>query len=490
MRLLPLFVLGITAQTAETTTELIYDVYDDSYVFETTVEPTTLPAPTTTATTTAAPEDYVLYDVPEATTSAPEVVEEADLIDARSNARNTVVTVNSLVNLQLELLADGDFQFSWNYDSTHTTYKFEFQEIEGNNQNVTDWVVFAGSVGSSVDVSTTIITLTPTGPNKVFRWRITPLVATTEGSYSEIVGQSRTNAVVHQPGTPYTGNGGFAAQVLLPTDFSNTNFMTTSASDTNGYVIAILVQFPAGCPSITVTSDLSEYYVYKDPALTDNHRIYVFHQTHFSSQFSGPVKAFHYYVSGAAYGGCDLSDPENSVTVSVANSQYLVRTTEATDVVVTDVFPSDYNYPPSTWTHQVQVNMTTLIQPDVQQGVSRAISVPRVDVSNNCTVQVSVQGEVYASPTEPTHSPGWGYLNTYNSNLYMTDLWATANNGTTVGNSGTNFIFVTLDWNRYMGLHLRNNADNCPVLITTAAATFVELNPAKNLALAVAPVLG
>merc|ERR1712176_163351 len=149
------------------------------------------------------------------------------------------------------------------------------------------------------------------------------------------------------------------------------------------------------------------------------------------------------------------------------------RTTEAVDVVVTDVFPSDFNYPPTIWTHQVQINMTTLIQNDIQQGVSRAVSTPRVDVSTGaCTVIVSVQGETYTSANEG-HAPGWGYVNTYDSNLVMTDLWAnTDHNNPPTSNTGSSFIFVALDYNTYIGLHLRNDESACPTVTTTASATF------------------
>ena len=85
-------------------------------------------------------------------------------------ARNGAGSVNSIVNLQLSLLADGDFAFTWNYDATHTDYNFEYQELVGNYQNSTDYIQYsAGSVAMSTDGTTTTSTLTPTDTNKVFR---------------------------------------------------------------------------------------------------------------------------------------------------------------------------------------------------------------------------------------------------------------------------------------------------------------------------------
>ena len=122
------------------------------------------------------------------------------------------------------------------------------------------------------------------------------------------------------------------------------------------------------------------------------------------------------------------------------------------------------------------------------EGVSRAISTPRVDVSTApCYVKVSVKDEVFSDPMENGHAPGWGYLNTYDANLYMTNLWSDTANGS---NNVTDAIFAALDWNTYMGLHLRNDESDCATLTTTATATFIELNPAKSLSLAVPIVQG
>jgi len=128
---------------------------------------------TTEETNTAAPaptidmaNDFV------ATTTFP--FEEADEVvfpqDMSGFARDGG-SVNSISNLQLSLLPNADFEFTWDYDATHTDYTFEYQELVGNYQNSTDYIVYTSDPEPTMttDGTTTTTTLTPTDTNKVFR---------------------------------------------------------------------------------------------------------------------------------------------------------------------------------------------------------------------------------------------------------------------------------------------------------------------------------
>ena len=282
---------------------------------------------------------------------------------------------------------------------------------------------------------------------------------------------------MHQPGDIYESSGGYSAQVLLPTEFSNANFVPTSSGDSVGYAIAVLVQFPAGCPTIRVDADVDGNYIYTDPLNTDAHRIFVFPETHFSNQFSGPIKAFHYYVSNAAYAGCDLSDPANSVTVSVANT-FLTRTTEAATVALMQLWPSDNGYPPVEYTEQHVVDLSTYIQPATHLGPSRAISAPRIIFDTaGCDITLNVEEDI---------SPGWGMLNAFQSTLDMTDLWS--NPPTT--NTGNNFKLQALIWLTQVGITFRYDTSvvGCETITSSGTITFIELDPAANLVIAVNPL--
>ncbi|CAG5099492.1 Oidioi.mRNA.OKI2018_I69.XSR.g16548.t1.cds [Oikopleura dioica] len=374
--------------------------------------------------------------------------------------------VNSLYDVQASLgyLADGTtpaFIFSWTYDSTHTNYAFTYQELAGNYANVTDYQPFSG--------------------NKVYRWQITPTVGAAYGSPSEVLAQSSTSTLVHQPGALYEGGGGFAGQILLPTDFTNANFVrvdsgavgATAAADSLGYVIAVKVQFPAGCPSIRVDADVDPNFIYTDPSIADNHRIFVFPQTHFSNQFSGPIRAFHYYVSGANYAGCSFTDPAVDVTVSVDNS-YIVETTEAAVIEPLAGWPSGSSYPPVEWTENRIVNLTDYIQPASHIGPSRAIAAPRIDLTVNCAVTFNVEAGV---------SPGWGFVNEYDGTLDITDLWA----NTPTSNTASAISLQALEWLTQVGIAYRVDIQSCPVVDVTGTITFLELNPASMLVKAVNP---
>jgi len=281
---------------------------------------------------------------------------------------------------------------------------------------------------------------------------------------------------VHQPGDIYESSGGYSAQVLLPTEFSNANFVPTSSGDSVGYAIAVLVQFPAGCPTIRVDADVDGNYIYTDPTISDAHRIFVFTETHFSSQFSGPIKAFHYHVSNVAYGGCDLNNPANLVNlvvVSVANS-YLVRTTESAEVDVMATWPSDSAYPPMQYTEQHVVNLTDYVQPATHSGPPRALSAPRVYFSTaGCDITLNV---------ERGKSPGWGMLNAFQSTLNMTDLWSNP----PTSNTGDHFSLQSKIWLTQVSVTFRYDISvvNCETITSSARITFIELDPAANLSIA------
>jgi len=385
--------------------------------------------------------------------------------------------VNSIANLKVTLAANGNFEFTWIYDATHTDYNFEYQILEGNYQNVTDWTQYSsGSVDMTTDGTTTTTTLAAPYLNAMFRWRITPFVGVDAGHAGSVDAQSATDDVYHMPGTVYEGGGGYAAQILLPTDFSAGNYVPTDTNDALGYAIAVLVQFPAGCPDISVNFDVDGNYVYTDATVPNNHRLFVFPETHFSNQFSGPIKAFHYYVEGAAYTGCDLSDPANSVTVSIANG-YLVRTTEAAKIDIGGIWPGDSSYPPVLYNEQHKINLTDYVQPATHIGPSRAISAPRIYFSTDpCEVSINVQEGL---------SPGWGFLNYYTSALDITDLWVAPEAGS---NTGTGFKLQALIWLTEVGITFIYDTSiaGCETVLSTGTVTFLELDM-TNLSKAVNP---
>ena len=78
--------------------------------------------------------------------------------------------VNSIANLKVTLAANNKFEFTWIYDATHTDYNFEYQILEGNYQNVTDWTQYSsGSVDMTTDGTTTTTILAAPYLNAMFR---------------------------------------------------------------------------------------------------------------------------------------------------------------------------------------------------------------------------------------------------------------------------------------------------------------------------------
>lgn len=427
-------------------------------------------------------------------TARPSTIADEGAIDSfdpfaggRSGSRSGGSTVNSLYDVQASLgkLADGvtdAFIFEWTYDSTHTAYAFQYQELEGNYANVTDYTPFVGTPEASTNAGRTIYALAQPASNKVYRWKIEPTVGVNYGSATEVLAQSTTTSVIHQAGELYEGGGGFAGQILLPTSFDNTNFIKvdqgagvgdSNAADSVGYVLAVKVQFPAGCPSIRVDADVDPNFIYTDPAITDNHRIFVFPQTHFSNQFSGPIRSFHYYVSGANYAGCSFTDPAVDVTVSVANN-YIVSTSEAAEIEPLAGWPSGSSYPPVEWTENRIVNLTDLIQPASHIGPSRALAAPRIDLTVNCAVSFNVEAGL---------SPGWGFVNENDGTLDITDLWA----NTPTSNTVSAVSLQALEWLTQVGIAYRVDIQACPVVDVTGTVSFLELNPASMLVKAVNP---
>jgi len=409
------------------------------------------------------------------------------LAGSRSGSRSGGTTVNSLYDVQASIgyLADGvtdAFIFEWTYDSTHTAYAFQYQELEGNYANVTDYTPFTGTPVPTVQGGRTFYALAQPAPNKVYRWKIEPTVGVNYGSATEVLAQSTTTSVIHQAGELYEGGGGFAGQILLPTSFDNSNFVKvdqgagvgeSNAADSVGYVLAVKVQFPAGCPSIRIDADVDPNFIYTDPSITDNHRIFVFPQTHFSNQFSGPIRSFHYYVSGANYAGCSFSDPQTDVTVSVDNS-YIVSTSETAEIEPLAGWPSGSSYPPVEWTENRIVNLTDLIQPASHIGPSRALAAPRIDLTVNCAVSFNVEAGL---------SPGWGFVNENDGTLDITDLWTS----TPTSNTVSAVSLQALEWLTQVGIAYRVDIQACPVVDVTGTVNFLEINPASMLVKAVNP---
>lgn len=173
-----------------------------------------------------------------------------------------------------------------------------------------------------------------------------------------------------------------------------------------------------------------------------------------------------------------MTDPENTVTVSVANG-YLIRTSEAVDVDIMAMWPSDSSYPPIEYTEQHVVNLTDLIQPATHIGPSRAITAPRIYFSTSpCDITLNV---------EDGTSPGWGMLNVMDANRDMTDLWAS----TPTSNTGTDFKIQALIWLTQVGITFRYDTSivGCETITSSATITFLELDPSASLVIAVNPIL-
>ena len=85
----------------------------------------------------------------------------------------------------------------------------------------------------------------------------------------------------------------------------------------------------------------------------------------FVNAFGGPLKAFHYYISGM--GGC-ITDTANDITVTT-DLTYLETITDSVDgnttpsnITVNAMWPSDGSYPPVEYTEQHVVWFDTIIQ--------------------------------------------------------------------------------------------------------------------------------
>ena len=119
------------------------------------------------------------------------------------------------------------------------------------------------------------------------------------------------------------------------------------------------------CTSIRIDANVDNSYIYTDGAITNTHRIFVFPQTHFTNQLSGPVKAFRYYVSNMY--GC-VTDPANDVVVTTSNEYLIVdtltadATTTPQNVTLNSMWPIGGSYPPTDYAEQHIVWFEQLIQ--------------------------------------------------------------------------------------------------------------------------------
>ena len=121
--------------------------------------------------------------------------------------------------------------------------------------------------------------------------------------------------------------------------------------------------------------------------------------------------------------------------------------------------------------------MTDHIQPATHIGPSRALSAPRIYFSTSpCDVTLNV---------EEGTSPGWGMVNSLVSGLDMTDLWASS----PTSNTGTDFKLQALIWLTQVGVTFRYDTSivGCETIMSSATITFIELDPAANLVIAVNP---
>jgi len=341
------------------------------------------------------------------------------------------------------------------------------------------------------DNTRTQATFTPGATNTVYRIRVTPQdndLAVAVANYIEQEVQSATTAVTHQPGTIYEGGSGFAGQVLLVNDFSHASYQRADAGDSVGYVTAVKLTFPAACTSIRIDANVDNSYIYTDGAITNTHRIFVFPQTHFTNQLSGPVKAFRYYVSNMY--GC-VTDPAVDVVVTTSNEYLTVdtltadATTTPQNITLNSMWPIGGAYPPTDYAEQHVVWFDQLIQGATHLGPSVALSAPVIGFTTApCNVYVSIVGEVDAGGNG--YSPGWGYVTTYDSNLSMTDLFS--NPGTT--NLGSAFVFRALEWLNHIGISIRYSVQdaNCQIVQASGTISYIKLNPAYTLTTAVNPV--
>lgn len=464
-----------------------------------TARPFTTAATTVQATAGEILNDFVATDAP-ATAAAEEEEEAVDmmgrsLFNGFPQQRNAPVEINSISNLSGELQADQTFKIKWETDITHTNFIFDYVQIIGNYQNTTDWIAITEGNGvgevtlgsETIDnVVYTTAVIDPWGTNAVYRIRITPSAGVPENEIAaseEIDMQSMTTELTHQPGDIYEGGSGYAGQVLLITDFSNAAYMKIDALDSAGKVTAVKIDFPAGCTgSFRVDTDVDATYVYTDDDIATPHRIIVFTESMFVNAFGGPLKAFHYYISGM--GGC-ITDTANDITVTTDLS-YLETVTDSVDgtttpsnITVNAMWPSDGSYPPVEYTEQHVVWFDTIIQQMTHLGPSVALAAPRVFfTTGSCSVHINIVEET-------DKSPGWGYQTTYDSNLEMTDLFS--NPGTS--NAGNEFNFQALPWLNHIGISFRYDTSDSDCLVISSAGnvTYIKLESTKNLSTATNP---
>lgn len=497
------------AETNEVTAPVAYESEPVAYesepddVVETGVESTEMVTEAEDLGTTADNGDddeapFMAYDlslaevVPE---EEPETEEPpTDLGRSAFMQRNTVSYVSSINNLGGRLKNTGEIELSWDYDSSHNSYEFYYQELIGNSEPLADYVSFENVVLTFDDDSAptkVYATFTPFALRKIYRIKVLPIDNSQPSAVSPestIEVQSSTNEVTHLPGTLYTGGSGFAGQVLLVNDFTDSDFVRTAAGDSVGHVTVVKITFPAACSGVSIDANVDAQYIFTDDAIADTHRIFVFPQTHFSNQLSGPVKAFRYYVSNL--GACLTSG--NEVDVVTDNSYVSVQTlnadstTSPQNITMTGMWPIGSSYPPVDYNEQHMVWFDTLIQQATHMGPSVALSAPAITFSTSpCNVYINVADE-------DDVSPGWGYVNVYDSDYDMTDLFSNVGNPGTVANSnyGMDFKFRALQWMNHIGVSFRYDAteDDCSIVNTAATISFIQLNPAKSLQTATNPL--
>lgn len=461
-----------------------------------TARPFTTAAMTVQATAGEILNDFVATDAP-ATAAAEEEEEEAvdmmgrSLFNGFPQQRNEPAEMSRISNLSGELQADQTFKIKWENDVTHFNYIFDYVQIIGNYQNTTDWIpITEGDITMDLETIDNVVyttaVLTPWDSNAVYRIRIIPSAGDPENEIAtaeEIDMQSMTTELTHQPGDIYEGGSGYAGQVLLITDFANAAYMQIDAADSVGKVTAVKIDFPASCTgSFRVDTDVDATYVYTDDDIATPHRIIVFTESMFVNAFGGPLKAFHYYISGM--GGC-ITDADADITVTTDNT-YLERittvvdgTTSPSNITVNAMWPSDGSYPPVEYTEQHVVWFDTIIQQMTHLGPSVALAAPRIMFTTGmCNVHINIVEET-------DKSPGWGYQTTYDSNLAMTDLFS--NPGTS--NAGSTFNFQALPWLNHIGISFRYDTSdsNCLVIASAGTITYVQLDSSKNLSTATNP---
>ena len=106
-------------------------------------------------------------------------------------------------------------------------------------------------------------------------------------------------------------------------------------------------------------------------------------------------------------------------------------------------------------------------------GPSLALAPPRVTFSTgSCQVYINIAEETDSAGAG--YSVGWGYLNEYNSQLQMTDLFS--NPGTT--NYGTSFVFQALEWLNHIGVTFRfdSSSADCLTIASSGTVTYLTLD--------------